>query len=281
MKLIAKRYAGFASNGKGGNPAGVVFTQEKLHREDMLDIAKQIGDSETVFATQEADSHFSIRYFAPESEVDFCGHATIALGQALANQFGKSQYQLNTNKGQLILDNTSEKLIRFRSPVTSSRLLKEEELDFVFKNSNLDPSALVKTIPPAMVNAGNDHIFLVLNDLQFLSRFEYDFEAFKPWMQEHQVVTMAVAVMLSDSEIQVRNAFAFGGVYEDPATGAAAAAISGYFRDEQLTQLQQLTFYQGIEMGQPCVLKSSLHDAKGSGVFVGGEAYFLNEVSIK
>jgi PhzF family phenazine biosynthesis protein len=52
----------------------------------MQRIAADVGYSETVFATPEQD-RWRIRYFAPEAEVEFCGHATIALGAVQRSEY--------------------------------------------------------------------------------------------------------------------------------------------------------------------------------------------------
>ena len=49
----------------------------------MQRIAAEVGYSETAFAMRDGD-RWRVRYFSPEAEVPFCGHATIALGAALA-----------------------------------------------------------------------------------------------------------------------------------------------------------------------------------------------------
>ncbi len=81
------RLAAFSHNGKGGNPAGVVFCEEMPGEEEMLRTAREVGYSETAFLVKQADG-WRVRYFAPEMEVPFCGHATIALGAALGERFG-------------------------------------------------------------------------------------------------------------------------------------------------------------------------------------------------
>jgi len=61
--------------------------------EEMLEIAKQVGYSETAFLVKRDDG-WRVRYFAPEMEVPFCGHATIASGAALGERFGEGKYKL-------------------------------------------------------------------------------------------------------------------------------------------------------------------------------------------
>jgi PhzF family phenazine biosynthesis protein len=81
--MEVQRIAAFSQGTTGGNPAGVVLCEVLPPADRMLAIAAEVGYSETVFAAPSEDG-WRVRYFAPEIEVPFCGHATIALGAALA-----------------------------------------------------------------------------------------------------------------------------------------------------------------------------------------------------
>lgn len=77
------KLAAFSQNGQGGNPAGVAFYDAMPSEEEMLKIAKEVGYSETAFLVKHPQGDgWRVRYFAPEMEIPFCGHATIALGAA-------------------------------------------------------------------------------------------------------------------------------------------------------------------------------------------------------
>jgi PhzF family phenazine biosynthesis protein len=76
------RYAVFTNDPAGGNPAGVVLDASGLDETTMRAIAAEVGYSETAFVTSQANDTFAVRYFSPESEVPFCGHATIATAVA-------------------------------------------------------------------------------------------------------------------------------------------------------------------------------------------------------
>src|SRR4051794_11392731 len=82
------RYAAFTDSPDGGNPAGVVLDATELSDAEMQQIAKDVGYSETAFVVPRADGEYDVRYFSPEAEVPFCGHATIATGVALAERHG-------------------------------------------------------------------------------------------------------------------------------------------------------------------------------------------------
>lgn len=75
----------------------------------------------------------------------------------------------------------------------------------------------------------------------------------------------------SDSVIHSRNPFAAGGVYEDPATGAAAAALAGYLRDIGWKGSKTFTILQGEDMGVPSRLTVSFTDKVGESVSVSDE----------
>ena len=72
------RLTAFTDDPNGGNPAGVVLDATGLSEAEMLKIAADLGYSESAFAIQRPDGDYDVRYFSPEMEVPFCGHATIA-----------------------------------------------------------------------------------------------------------------------------------------------------------------------------------------------------------
>ncbi len=91
-----QRLSAFAAGDTGGNPAGVVISEHLPDAATMQAIAADVGYSETAFAAPEAGV-WRVRYFAPEIEIPFCGHATIALGAALAARHGEGRYALQIN----------------------------------------------------------------------------------------------------------------------------------------------------------------------------------------
>jgi PhzF family phenazine biosynthesis protein len=76
----------------------------------------------------------------------------------------------------------------------------------------------------------------------------------------------------SSIRFHARNAFAVGGVVEDPATGAAAAAFGGYLRDAGfLAPPARLTILQGEDLGRPSALVVDV-PADRPGIDVSGSA---------
>ena len=97
---------------------------------------------------------------------------------------------------------------------------------FAYSEADLDPR-----IPPARIHGGADHLVLALNTRQALSAMRYDLSVGRVWMNREALVTILFVFAETNQLFHTRNAFASGGVLEDPATGAASAAFAGYLRD--------------------------------------------------
>ena len=90
-------------------------------------------------------------------------------------------------------------------------------------------------------------------------------------MQAHNLVTIALVWVEDDQLFHVRNAFASGGVLEDPATGAAAAAFAGYLRDVDWPHGGEITLIQGEDMGARSIIHAQIPSQRGSSIRVSGE----------
>jgi PhzF family phenazine biosynthesis protein len=262
----------FATDNAGGNPAGVVLCDTLPQDAEMQAIAKQVGFSETVFAAPEGNA-WRVRYFSPEVEVDFCGHATIALGAALAREHGSGNFTLKLNKASITVegyDRDAEWGAAFQSPSTQSRSIAPELLEETLNLFGLTFDDLDPRIPPAIANAGGDHIVLALNSHEALQNMNYDQKRGHALCTRERLVTLNLVYAAAPQVFHSRNPFPVGGVFEDPATGSAAAALAGYLRDLKWPHQGALTVYQGAEMQMPSRIAIELSEVKGSSVKVAG-----------
>ena len=99
---------------------------------------------------------------------------------------------------------------------------------------------------------------------------DYDLEAGRALMNAHGIVTIALVVAETNTLFHARNAFASGGVLEDPATGAAAAALSGYLRDINWPHTGAIDIIQGEDMGMRSLLRAEISDVKNSSIRISG-----------
>ncbi|MFK7902172.1 MAG: PhzF family phenazine biosynthesis protein [Nitratireductor sp.] len=271
------KIASFSDGEQGGNPAGVFIGDALPQAEKMQEIAAQVGYSETAFATKEGDV-WRTRYFSPESEVPFCGHATIALGAVLAMKFGDATFDLKLNEANISVEGTKTDTgihAALQSPPTFSRpadpdLVSQALELFGYGYDDLDPA-----MPPAFANGGANHLVIGLKHRERLADMEYDLEAGKRFMRENELVTVCLAYAQTPTLFHSRNPFASGGVYEDPATGAASAALAGYLRDIDWPHEGEINIVQGEDMGSRSLINVQLSSEAGSSIRVAGMARII------
>jgi PhzF family phenazine biosynthesis protein len=275
MKL--QRIAAFSDGVQGGNPAGVVLCEALPPAAAMQAEAARVGYSETAFAAPIADG-WRVRYFAPEMEVPFCGHATIALGAALALAEGDGVYPLQLNEAEITVEGRHKGGLlsaALQSPPTRSApaaagLIADVLGLFGYEQADLDPR-----IPPAIAEAGARHLVLALGRRETLKAMRYDFDTGRTLMRDAGLVTITLAHAETDRLFHTRNPFAYGGVYEDPATGAATAALAGYLRDLGWPHGGAIELIQGEDMGMRSRLQAGIGPTPGSSIRVSGTARLI------
>ncbi|MFJ1707720.1 PhzF family phenazine biosynthesis protein [Kitasatospora sp. NPDC088346] len=271
------RYAAFTADPDGGNPAGVVLDATGLDAADQLAVAADLGYSETAFLTRApaGDRAFAVRYFSPKAEVPFCGHATVAAAVAVAERIGAGELLFETKAGPVpvlverapdgTLSATLTSVEPHVGPVTAADLTEAlAALDWT--EDELDP-----TLPPRIAYAGARHLVLAAATRARLAALSYDFERLAALMTRLDLITLQLVYRESEHVFHVRDPFPVGGVVEDPATGAAAAAFGAYLRELHGVREAELTLHQGEDLGRPGVLRVELRPGD-SRVRVGGTA---------
>ncbi len=273
-----QKIAAFSLNGAGGNPAGVVLSDILPEVEDMQAVAADVGYSETVFAAP-VESGFRVRYFAPKAEVAFCGHATIALGAALGAAKGAGTYQLQLNDAKISVDAFEENgnwSAKLTSPNTKFEAPDDKLREQALALFGWAESDLAGDLDITVINGGARHLLIPLKHHKLLQAMEYDFDTGAALMQAFALVTINLVWQESVTVIHSRNPFAGHGVYEDPATGAAAAALAGYMRDAKGVD-QPFTIYQGADMGLASRLKVTPKTGVGQPIQVAGETRLITD----
>jgi PhzF family phenazine biosynthesis protein len=278
--MSLQKIAAFSDGAQGGNPAGVWIGDALPAAAEMQRIASELGFSETAFAAPAGAGRWRVRYYAPEGEVPFCGHATIALGAALARQRGDGVFALSLSQAQITVEGRQHgDLVQaaLQSPPTRSApvpaaLLAEALALFGYAPDDLDPR-----IPPALAHGGADHLVLALRSRGALSAMHYDLDAGRRLMQAAGLVTIVLVVAESDQLLHTRNAFASGGVLEDPATGAATVALAGYLRDLGWPHGGAIDVVQGEDMGMRSRLRAEIGPELGGSIRVSGTARWMRD----
>ncbi|MFW6693927.1 PhzF family phenazine biosynthesis protein [Streptomyces sp. MAR4 CNX-425] len=266
------RYTAFATDPAGGNRAGVVLDAAGLTDERMAAIAAEVGYSETAFLTPgpadgaaggeaagAAGRSFTARYFSPAAEVPFCGHATVATAVALAERLGPGDFVLHTRPGRVPVAVTeAEGVLKATLSSVEPHVREAADGDVAealaalrWPAADLDPA-----LPPRIAFAGAHHLVLAAATRARLAGLDYDFERLRALMERLDLTTVQLVWRESPDVFHVRDPFPVGGVVEDAATGAAAAAFGAYARELGLAgDSARLTLHQGHDMGRPSLLE--------------------------
>ncbi len=272
ITMEVQKFAAFSDGNAGGNGAGVWIGDALPDAATMQATAAAVGLSETAFAAREGE-RWRVRYFAPEVEVDFCGHATIALGAALSLRHGEGRYQLSLNHAEINVDGRREGALltaELSSPPTRSAPVDPRVVSEVLDLFGYSARDLDARIAPARIHAGADHLVIALHSREALARMQYDMETGRRLMQREDYATIMLVHAASDRQFNVRNAFAVGGIYEDPATGASAAAFAGYLRDLGWPHGGAIDIVQGDDMGSRSLIHAAFGEQRGSAISVSG-----------
>lgn len=270
--MIVHHIAAFTDGAAGGNPAGVVTCESLPDAGTMQAMAAEVGYSETAFAAPVED-RWRVRYFAPEVEVDFCGHATIAVGAELAKREGSGSFLLQLNRTGITVDGYCSAAgwgASFLSPATASRGVSAAVIDEAVALFGFSRRELDDRMPCAIASAGMDHLILPLRERSTLRAMRYNLDEGRDLARREGIVTFSLLHAETPQIFHARNPFPIGGVYEDPATGAAAAALAGYLRDLAWPHQGSIVIRQGEDMGVPCSLRAEIAGPAGAPVRVSG-----------
>lgn len=271
--MQVERLAAFADGTKGGNPAGVVIADQLPDAATMQRVAAEVGYSETVFAAPQGNG-WQVRYYSPKAEVAFCGHATVALGAALGLRFGAATYDLNLSQSAITVTAQQDAKgwhATLTSPPTWSRAMPDSLSAVLCEYFALAPQDLDPRLGPQLAHAGVLHGMLALRDRGRLADMDYPFDDLRDVMAAMGLTTISLIWFASPTLVIARNAFPVGGVIEDPATGAAAAALGGLLVDQgwPLTG-GRFAIRQGEDMDVPCLLNVRVTGKPGDTVQVSG-----------
>lgn len=206
----------FANRPFEGNPAAIMPLDHWLPDDVMQAIAAENNLSETGFTVpSETDGiNYDLRWFTPNSEVDLCGHATLAAGHVLIR---RDRVTFQTRSGVLAVerDPHDESLLKLDLPAGE---LKQEEVPGLAHALGLSEREI-------WTAAGcNDSAILMLDDEEQVRAVTPDFSALRT------IPRMAVVTAPGrDHAIASRVFVPYLGIDEDPVTGSAHAALVPYW----------------------------------------------------
>lgn len=266
----------FCHQGQGGNGAGVVLEADGLTRQQKLDLAARVGLSETAFVSKSALADFRLEYFTPVSEVDLCGHATIATF-TLLKELGLASggYTIDTCAGVMQMEVEADGRVWMQQ----CRPTFHEVYDFSDFGDCMPGLCAHPSLPIQAVSTGLKDIMFPVSSLAELDSLCPDFEAMSHLNERQDVVGIhAFALTGEDDPVAVcRNFAPRYGIPEESATGTSNCALACYLYHYH-RQAAHFRFLQGLTMNRPSAIEVRL-EAKGGNierVFVGGVGRVLD-----
>ncbi|WP_022940021.1 PhzF family phenazine biosynthesis protein [Psychromonas hadalis] len=277
MEMILHTISAFTDHGHGGNLAGVVLNADKLSDKQKQQIAKQAGYSETAFVCSDPQVDFSVSFFTPTAEVDFCGHATLALFYLLFEQriVGIGDYQQRTKAGILSVTLKADGGVIMQQilPKTLARFSSEQIAPLL----NLKPEKLINTLPIEVLSTGLADLFIPI-PLGLLDTIKPNLPLIKKFCFEKNIIGLHLFELNAETEkvsASCRNFAPLVGIDEESATGSACGALACYLY--QHLKIENSLFQQGRSMRRSSLLSASvaITDSKISNVKVGGFAKLI------
>lgn len=279
----------FTANGAGGNPAGVVFNADKLSSAQKLKVAKAVGYSETAFVSRDEEVDYEVSFFTTTEEVDFCGHATLAVFSTLYHKgiVTAGTYVQRTKAGILpvVVQGDGKVIMEQQLPQKLGCFSYKELSNLIGINTNILESSqlpieVISTgLPDVIIPVPYGHLDLLTPDDKLISVF----------CKKHNVIGFHVFELceasLSNSNssntqtnitASCRNFAPLFGITEESATGSASGALACYL-SEHLTLGNDYVFEQGRAMNCKSIITASVELDNGivSKVKVGG---FANDI---
>jgi len=257
-----KRVNAFTDSASGGNPAGVVLDSPDLTDEQMIYISKLMEVSETAYVTPSEVADYKVRFFSPSSEVELCGHATIAtfFTMGVENIFRTRKdiaVKQETKAGVLSVDILFSDGKVDRVMMTQDKIkLKDIQLDIseIAESLNIDISEIDRSLPNQIVSTGLYTLPVCIKSYDILKGIRPNFEKVKQLCKKLGTGSFHLFcfdTVDSDSVYHSRNFAPLYGVNEDPVTGTANGAVCGYLLKNKFLKENKLVCEQGDIIGRP------------------------------
>jgi PhzF family phenazine biosynthesis protein len=268
----------FTSEACAGNAAGVVPDASGLADDQMQAIANELGASETAFLTDSPQADRRIRYFTPATEVDLCGHATIASHAFLFEDgvVDAGTHSLETNVGVLDIEVEADGAVWMTQDAPEVHRV-DVDLSRVAAAIGVPEAALQDIgadLPLATASTGLPFLMVPVNFLEHLGQATPDMDAVDELAGEYDVTGIYAFTFDSlhgDSTLHARMWAPGAGVPEDPVTGTASGACGAYLREVDAFDGElpgEMVFEQGHYVDRPGAVRVRV----GEHVQVGGRA---------
>lgn len=195
-----------------GNPAGVCVVENQLDELLMQSIAAENNLSETAFVTRKSKGIYDLKWFTPKSEINLCGHATLATAYVVSNfvDVDIEDMEFNTLSGILRVKRIADNYV----------------MDFPAIMPNLidipDGLKVALGVLPLRTWLARDLVVMVENE-SIVRNLKPDFQAL---LEIEEGLGVIVTAKGEDCDFVSRCFYPKLGVDEDPVTGSAHSYLA-------------------------------------------------------
>jgi trans-2,3-dihydro-3-hydroxyanthranilate isomerase len=278
----------------GGNPLAVFPDATGISDALMQSYARELNFSETTFVLppRKPGHTHRVRIFTPTQEIPFAGHPNVGTAVVLAtlDKSDSAQFLFDEDVGSVHLSATIGPNIGFAElTLEKSAELRAETIDPARLTAMLSlPAETIGPIPAWSASVGLPFFCLSLTDRDAVAAARFDLgvweQVLPPGVWSRDVYAVA-GNFAPGGHIKARMWAPADGVPEDPATGSAAAALSGSLAAKlpDSDGIFTWTIEQGAELGRPSLITASAEKRGGAVVkiHVGGNAVIVGEGSFR
>lgn len=266
-KFNFKKINAFATQSSEGNPAGMVYLDESenISTDEMLTIASELKGyvSEVGYVRKIGDNYFDLKYYSSEREVDFCGHATIAIMYDLIKNSEEltniADIKIQTNKGLLFVENrlVQQDAVFISAPLpfyTQTKLTIANIADAL--STSIEDIAQDQQI--SIINAGLETLVVPVNRLHSLLSISPNLDQLNTFCSENKIdiiILFSHEVANSENKFRTRVFAPTFGYLEDPATGSGNSALGYYLIKNKKWDGHLISIEQNNNEDAPNIIK--------------------------
>ncbi|WP_439481850.1 PhzF family phenazine biosynthesis protein [Cyclobacterium plantarum] len=208
-----------------GNQAAVCLLEHELGEQDMLNIAKEFGFSETAFVVKQSTNSFSIRYFSPVKEIPLCGHATLASSKALFTaQEELSEITFDTHFGDKLHIGQANGKIEMKFPLHHTEPAEYDD--------EMRKALGINEIQNSRYNSFHNMMLLEIKSSKELENLKPDFSVLRNIETSFSGVLVTAKSIRENFDYEYRYFFPWSGADEDPVTGGVQSFLAKYWSDK-------------------------------------------------
>ncbi len=277
MKIFNfKKIDAFATENSEGNPAGYIklTLKNEISPIEMLQIARELKGfvNEVGYIYKINNNEFDLKYYSSEKEVDFCGHATIAIMYDTikndTNLLNSNILTIRTNKGNLIVENRLEKedAVFIMSPKPEKKG-NVPTINTIATSLNIKKEEIEQKYPVTSIDAGLTTLIVPIKSLDDIVKINPDINVLKKFCINNNIDIIEVftdGVSDTKNDFRVRVFAPTFGYLEDPATGSGNSAFGYYLIKNKMWINKTVTIEQNGILDKYNIVKlQQTKDANG------------------